>query len=84
MDTNVNNGNSGDDPDGTQTGTTDSNPDEVNDALRQLQATVSGFVQEAQASAESLIQQLRATDSTVQQNAALIERLSSWTANNRP
>jgi hypothetical protein len=55
MDTNVNNGNSGDNPDGTQTGTTDSNPDEVNDALRQLQATVSGFVQEAQASAESLI-----------------------------
>jgi hypothetical protein len=28
-------------------------------------------------------QQLRATDSKVQQNAALIERLSNWIAGNR-
>jgi len=64
--------------------------DEVNDALRQLQASVSGFVQEAQASMESLIalvnqmsQQLQATNSKVQQNSALIERLSSWIGSNR-
>ena len=64
--------------------------DEVNDALRQLQASVSGFVQEAQASMESLIalanqmsQQLQATNSKVQQNTTLIERLSSWIGSNR-
>jgi signal transduction histidine kinase len=91
MDTNANSGNSGANAVGTQTGTTVSNSDEVNDALRQLQATVSAFVQEAQGSTERLIalvnqmsQQLRATDSKMQQNAALIERLSSWSASNRP
>ena len=88
MDTGVNNGNSGGNAVGTQTGTAGSNPDDVNDALSQLQATVSGFAQEAQASTESLMalvnqmgQQLQATDSKVQQNAALIEKLSSWIAN---
>jgi ABC-type transporter Mla subunit MlaD len=91
MDTNVNNESSGANAVGTQTGTPGSNPDDVNDALRQLQATVSAFVQEAQAITESLIardnqmsQQLRATDSKVQQSAALIERLSSWIESNRP
>ena len=91
MDTNLNNGNSGGNAVGTQTGTTGSNPDEVNDALGQLQATISGFVQEAQASTESLValvnqmsKQLRAIDSKAQQSAALIERLSSWIASNRP
>ena len=90
MDTNVNNKNSAGNALGAQTGSTGSNPDDVTDALRQLQATLSGFVQEAQASQESLIalmnqtgQQLQATDSKVQQNAALIERLSSWIAGNR-
>jgi hypothetical protein len=90
MDANVNSGNSGGNAVGTQAGTTGSNPDEINDALGQLQATVSGFVQEVQASIESLIerdnqrsQQLRATDSKVQQHATLIERLSSWIADNR-
>jgi ABC-type transporter Mla subunit MlaD len=90
MDTSVNNGNSGGNSVGTQTGSTGSNPDDVNDALSQLQATVSDFAQEAQAGTESLIalvnqmgQQLQATDSKVQQNATLIDRLSSWIANYR-
>jgi hypothetical protein len=90
MDANVENGNSGGNAVGTQTGAAGSNPDEINDALGQLQATVSGFVQEAQASIESLIErdnqrsrQLRATDSKVQQHASLIERLSGWIADNR-
>jgi hypothetical protein len=86
----VNNGNSGDNAVGTQMGMTGSNPDEVNDALSQLQATVSDFAQETQAGTESLIalvnpmgQQLQATDSKVQQNATLIDRLSNWIANYR-
>jgi methyl-accepting chemotaxis protein len=90
MDTNGNGGNSGGNAVGTQTGTIGSNSDEVNDALSQLQASVSGFVQQAQASQESLIavinqmsQQLQATNSKVQQNSALIERLSNWISSNR-
>jgi len=74
MDTDLINENSGANTVGTQTGTPGSSSDEVNDALRQLQASVSDFVQEAQASTESLIapvsqmsQQFRATDSQVQQ-----------------
>jgi hypothetical protein len=91
MDTNVNNRNSRGNAVGAQTGSTGSNPDEVNNALGQLQTTLSDFVQEAQSSTKSLIalvnqmsQQLRAADSKAQQNAALIERLSSRIASNRP
>jgi len=58
-------------------------------ALR-LQASVSSFAQQAQASQETLIalmsqmsQQLQATDSKVEQNARQIERLSSWITDNR-
>jgi hypothetical protein len=90
MDTNENTENSSDGSVGGQAGSAGSNPEEVNDAARQLQASVSSFLQEAQANQESLIalinqmgQQLRATDSKVQQNAALIERLSNWIAGNR-
>jgi ABC-type transporter Mla subunit MlaD len=94
MDTNVNNGNSAGNSVGTQTETAGSSPDEVNAALAQLQATVSGFVQEAQASTEKMenliahvnqmSRQLRATDSKTQQSAALIEKLSRWITSNRP
>jgi ABC-type transporter Mla subunit MlaD len=90
MDTNISNGNSGGNAVGIQTGTTGSDPDELNDALGRLQATVSDFVQEFQASVEGHIardnqmsQQLRANDSKLERNAAQIERLSSWIENNR-
>jgi len=53
MDTNVNNENSAGNALGAQTGSTGSNPDDVTDALRQLQATLSGFVQQAQAIQEA-------------------------------
>jgi len=53
MDTTVNNQNSAGDTVATQTGSTGSNPDDVTDALRQLQATLSGFVQQAQAIQEA-------------------------------
>jgi FixJ family two-component response regulator len=63
---------------------------DVNQAAQQLQATVSSFAQQAQASQETLIalinqmaQQLQAANSKEEQNARQIERLSTWIENNR-